>query len=238
MCKKSILTLIVVSSLFVVTTPLQATLYPLAIFNNAALAGDPRLSFSVDVLDAGAGKVYFEFHNTSSIHSTIARVYFDDDDDLLKGIVGITNGPGTIFHKNAIPGNLPAGNTLTPPFNADFSAAANHPPAKKGIDPTEWVKITFDIENGHTFSEIIHQMNDGTMRIGAHIISISVGSRGCCGGCCRDVSVSAVTPEPATIALLGLGALGLLRNHSRKLNNRSYLQPLRQGPKRLQSINS
>ena len=209
MCKKSVLTLIVVSSLFVVTAPLQATLYqyPLVIFNDATLAGDSSLSFYVDVLDAGAGKVDFEFHNASSMDSTIARVYFDDfDDGLLADIAGITNGPGTIFNEDATPPVLPAWNTLTPSFDADFSAGAAPPPAQNGVDPTEWVKITFDIESGHAFSDVINQMNDGTMRIGAHIISVGR----------EEVSVSAVTPEPATIALLGLGALSLLRNRSRK----------------------
>ena len=206
MCKKSILTVIVVSSLFVVTAPLQATLYPLVIFNNAILAGDLGLNFYVDVLPNAADKVDFEFHNTSTMDSTIARVYFDGDDDLLSDIPipSITNGPGTIFHWDATPGNLPAGNPLTPSFDADFSAGTDPSPAQNGIDPLEWVKITFDIESGHAFSDVLNQMNDGTMRIGAHIISVGR----------EEVSVSAVTPEPATIALLGLGALSLLRKRS------------------------
>ena len=211
MCKKSVLTLIVVSSLFVVIAPLQATLhsYPLVIFNDATLADDPSLSFYVDVIDAGTGKVDFEFHNTSKMDSTIARVYFDDLDDGLLADFADTpnnpdNGPGTIFHWDATPGNLPAGHPLTPSFDADFSAGADPSPAQNGIDPFEWVKITFDIESGHAFSDVINQMNDGTMRIGAHIISVGR----------EEVSVSAVTPEPATIILLGLGALSLLRKRS------------------------
>jgi len=220
MCKKSVLTLIVVSSLFVVTAPLQATLhsYPLVIFNDATLADDPSLNFYVDVFpNAEAGKVDFEFHNTSTMDSTIARVYFDDDDDLLSDIPipSITNGPGTIFHWDATPADLPAGKDktlLTPSFHADFSAGAASPAPQNGVDPAEgidptqweWVKITFDI-GGHVFSDVINQMNDGTMRIGAHIISIP-----------EDRSVSAVTPEPATIVLLGLGALSLLRKRFRR----------------------
>jgi hypothetical protein len=207
MCKKSVLTLIVVSSLFVVTAPLQATLYPLIILNNTTFTDDPGLNFYVDVFDAGTGKVDFKFHNTSTIDSTIARVYIDDDGLLSDfSIPSITNGPGTLFNEDATPANLPAGHTLTPSFDADFSAGANPPPAQNGIDPAEWVKITFDIEIGHTFSDVIDHMNDGTMRIGAHIISVGR----------EEVSVSAVTPEPATIALLGLGALSLRRNRSKK----------------------
>lgn len=205
MCKKSVLTVIVVSSLFVVTAPLQAVLYPLVIFNDTNFADDPGLNFYVDVFDAGTGKVDFKFHNTSTIDSTIARVYIDDD-GLLSDVPSITNGPGTLFNEDATPANLPAGHTLTPSFNAAFSAGANPPPAQNGIDPAEWVKITFDVESGHTFSDVIDHMNDGAMRIGAHIISVSR----------EEVSVSAVTPEPATIALLGLGALSLLKNRSRK----------------------
>ena len=201
MCNKSIVALIAVATLFVSVSPVQAVLYPLVIFNNSTFAADPQLSFSVEALDGGTGKVDFIFRNTSTIDSTIGQVYFDGG--LLTGIASITNGTGTNFVVGSTPADLPSGNTIG--FAADFSAGAMLPPAQYGIDPGESITVAVNLLGSHTLSEITGQLDSGTMRIGAHIISVS----------CSEVSVSAVTPEPATIALLGLGSL-ILRKRSKR----------------------
>ena len=83
--------------------------------------------------------------------SCIASIYFDDG--LLLGISDIINGPGVNFTAIADPANLPAGNTLDPPFEttADFSAKGVQPPPFNGVnntengDPVEWVTIRFEL---------------------------------------------------------------------------------------------
>ncbi|MFH1371643.1 MAG: PEP-CTERM sorting domain-containing protein, partial [Planctomycetota bacterium] len=59
----------------------------------------------------------------------------------------------------------------------------------------------FDLINGGTLEDVIDELNNGTLRVGIHIIGLPDGS-----------SESAIlVPEPATMCLLGLGALGLLK---------------------------
>ena len=82
-----------------------------------------------------------------------------------------------------------------------FSIAADSPPAHNGINPGEWITMTFNLINGGTTADITYALNSGDMRIGAHIIAFPDGS-----------SESAVNvPEPSTILLLGLGMVRLLR---------------------------
>lgn len=202
MFKKNVLSLIAVSTLFIVTSSLYATTVPLVIFNNPTLAADPSLNFTVEAIDGGAGKVDFLIKNNSTMDSTIAQVYFDGG--FLADIADIINGTGTDFSEGASPADLPSGTGIG--FAADFSAGAEPPPSQKGIDPGESITVKFNLSDSHTLAEIIGQLNNGDLRVGAHIISIGPD----------EVSVSAVTPEPTTIALLGLGSIALLRKRSAK----------------------
>ena len=178
--------------------------YPLEIItNNGIYYNSPNLDLYVVVSDGETGQVDFTFYNESLVESSIARIYFDDNS--LLGIAGITDGEGTSFSQPATPGNLPGGNTLEPPFVAseEISFDGDSPSPHNGVNPGEWLQITFDI-NGGTFEAVIDELNTGALRIAAHIIALPDGS-----------SESAIAvPEPATICLLGLGALALLRKRT------------------------
>ncbi len=180
---------------------LQATIYPLEIFtNNGIYYNSPDLDLHVVVSNGEAGQVDFTFYNESLLESSIARIYFDDNS--LLSIAGITEGEGTSFSQPATPGSLPGGNSLEPPFvtSEEISFDGDSPSPHLGVNPGEWLQITFNI-NGGKFAAVIDGLDTGAIRIAAHIIALPDGS-----------SESAVTvPEPATICLLGLGSLVLLR---------------------------
>src|SRR5689334_2861124 len=90
---------------------------------------------SADITDPGSNQILFTFSNVGGIPSTITQIYWDDDDGTLLSIATITNSAGVDFETPATPGDLPAGNTATPAFAADFSVGATPPPATNGIDP-------------------------------------------------------------------------------------------------------
>jgi hypothetical protein len=146
-----------------------------------------------------ASGIDFTFHNDSTVSSSIAGIYFDDIGFLTYN--SITNGTGTAFNYGAAPGNLPAGNNLTPSFQADYAFGADSPATKNGINPGEWVTISFNLKAGNTSTDVINALNNHNLRVGVHLIGLPDGS-----------SESAVqAPEPATVLLLGLGALVLRR---------------------------
>ena len=179
-----------------------AYVYHLEAFtNNGAYYDSGDLDLYVVVSGPQPGQVDFTFHNASLIDSSVARIYFDDSSFL--DIAGITEGLGTSFSQPATPGNLPGGKTLEPPFVAadEFSYKAGPPGPKNGVNPGEWLQVSFNLNDGATLATVIDYLDAGALRIGAHVIALPDGS-----------SESVVTiPEPATVALLGLGTLFLLR---------------------------
>jgi len=198
-------------------------IYGFSIFNDDGWAKDKRPNFTVAVSDEGKNEVCFVFQNSSYDlkDSSITAVYFDDK-SLFKSTGDIAGSLGVSFSKGANPQSLPGGENLDPAFpKKPFFAAdadsgkpktsneASNGKTGNGINPGEWLKITFNLNPGVNFDSVIKQIDAGGCRFGIHIQSLPNGD-----------SVSAINhiapnppviPEPTTIALLSLGGLSLIR---------------------------
>jgi hypothetical protein len=204
--KKSII-LYALVSFFVIgafTCPLGAAyVYPLECFTDNGDYVD-ILNVFVEV-DGTDDYVDFTFRNQSSFSSAISEIYFEQN--TLLGSASLSNGPGVLFAQFAKPKNLPAGRSLNPAFlsSGEFTFDSEPAPPKNGINPDEWLRITFDLNIDVTFAFLLDRLNTDNLRIGAHIIALPDGS-----------SESAVTtPEPATIALLAFGSLAMFNRRNK-----------------------
>ena len=182
--------------------------YPFDIFTaNGSYYDDAGMNIYA-VVSAGAGGVDFTFHNESILQSSISGIYFDNGS--LGEISSIINGPGTNFGED-FPGSgkLPAGMLLDPAFEADISVGAIAAPPHNGINSLmldEWVRVSFDLAPGGTFEGIVGELDSGQLRIGIRIIDLPDGSS----------ETAILVPEPATIILLGLGGLPLVKKADNK----------------------
>ena len=177
--------------------------YPLEIFtDNGSYSDGEALDLFIVASNHGTlpDVMDFTIRNESSIASSIAAVYFDFDDAL--SFYELTNGTGVFFRVGAKPIELSSGHILDPIFDSEHSFGSNSPKSSRGINPGEEIQLSFDLFGSAI--DVIDKMNAGQFRIGAHIIALPDGS-----------SESAVTvPEPATIAILGLGTLLIRKKRS------------------------
>ena len=124
------------------------------------------LQLTVEVIAGPGGQAQFIFRNTGSAASSIADIYFDNG--TLLGIASITNGTGVDFSQDASPGNLPGGNSMSPPFQATagFTADSNPPTQPNGVNPGETVTIFFTLQSGGTLADVIGELYSRELRIG------------------------------------------------------------------------
>ncbi len=167
--------------------------------------GETQLHLAIT--DEGPGQVRFTFSNSGPLQSVISEIYFDDGS--LLGIASIINGTGVVFQQDANPPNLPGGNLASPPFQvtAGFLAEAVPSPAMNGVGAGEFVAIIFNLQGGASYSDVLTQLSDGTVRAGVHVISFTSGG--------SESFVNHPLPEPST-ALLLLAAPGLVALRRRR----------------------
>ena len=166
----------------------------------------------VEVSDNGGSQVLFDFTNSGPEDSTVANIYFEDSLGLFASIDSLVESAGVDFAIDPTPGNLPGGNTIF--FVEDYEAFAVPPPAQTGIDPGESLGVLFTLNGGISYDDLIASLDEGTARIGMHVISFPDGNSEAFVNNGRD---NPVIPAPGAIslALVGISVARLLRKGSK-----------------------
>lgn len=152
--------------------------------------------------------VYFKFINTdaSLSPSSITAVYFDDDvfeagADVLSSPQLDNSSAGVNFDFGGVNSKPPRGAELDPQWKkeqTDFSALSTAPTSHNGVNSvSEYFGITFAAD----YDNVVSALENDTLRIALHVQSFPD----------NEGSMTFVTaPEPATLAMLGLGSICLM----------------------------
>ena len=180
----------------------------LFVFENNDGVDVSDLHISVDIVDAGAGKIDFVFNNDSTIDSFVSAIYVESTNfstaSLANGAVGAQSGadfappatpptpPGSISaFGGAWGGNL---------FSADKAAGNGN-----GIDIGDWVTVGMDLMGGATAGDVEGAMGDPALfRFAAHVQGINGSSVWV-----TNIPAGEIVPLPPA-AFAGAGLIGLI----------------------------
>jgi hypothetical protein len=168
---------------------------------------------TVEVTQTTAGFVDFKFMNTATVESSITALYFDATGFLTSLAIKEESSGVDFKTTNVAPPEVPGSGTWVPQFSvtSGLSTDTISPKAPNGINEAgEFLTLQMGLAAGKTFTDIINALNLGSetdaLRIAAHVQGLPKGQSDsiiCCTG-----GGGTPSPEPASISLFGLIALG------------------------------
>ena len=200
--KKFIATLVLVGA----SVSAQASSYSFScVTHNLAkdcATGASQLGLSVT---ENGSYVDFLFSNIGPQKSSITDIYFDWSKArfaLSKDNAIFTSSPDVFFSWGANPKDLPGGGT----FSANLGADSDSPIRPNGVNPDEWLKISFA---GETFANVVASLGNGGLNVGLHVQGFQGGG--------SESFVLTPVPEPETYAMMlaGLGLMGFVSRRRR-----------------------
>lgn len=230
-CTKATSCLLLATIVVAFSTPrCSADLYDKWSFfvDNSGSAAAVASQLSVDVTDAGAGKVLFTFANNGPAASVVHEVYFEDGS--LLGLAQIRDKnynsslyPGVDFQNISLaPPNPPSINPFS--TTAAFSVDTVNPGPTNGIGPGESLGLLYTLQPGLTYTDVIAAINQGfiapnptlydslgnaipgtgtTLRIAVHVSNVGLN------GDYSETLLLAPVPTSVLLGILGLGAVGI-----------------------------
>lgn len=197
--------------------------FPLTFSNTSNNGGtDVAGNFSVEVTEDG-GDAKFEFFNVNNVdEASITAIYFGkkgEFDSLLSFSDLVqsfdTSGKsGVKFSEGATPNKPGGGITWDAAFASDADSPSGH--NKYGIDVGESLAFYFNYLGTTVFSDLESGFVSGNLVIALHAQSITGGGDNGYSDWFVTKRPPVTVPEPGTIALLGLGLIGLGISRKRK----------------------
>lgn len=173
---------------------------------------DASSQMVIDVTDGGTAAIFDISAVAGALSSfTMAEIYWDADDVLAPPVTEISSSAGVNMNEGAAnPGNLPAGNSISPPFTVTAGLLADAAPGNaNGIDIGESYVVSLGYATGVSFADLLAAFADGTARIGIHVRSHNGG------GSESYVSTGEMSPVPLPAAgwlmIAALGGVAALR---------------------------
>ncbi len=180
---------------------------------NEAAIGEAQLKLTIT--DLMNGMASFTFTNTGTQDASVTRIYFENDANSLGSVDSTSMSAGVDLRLNTGPGpnNVPAGNELTPAFDADLRFKAKASPSQNGIRPGEFFTAVFNLTTDFAALENAFYNTDND-RIALHVQSIGQ-TDGSESFFAKPGGKTNVIPTPSAVGL-GLGLIGLASARRRR----------------------
>ena len=199
---------VILAAFFAVPSSAAAASFEFSCFgtNSATDCAILEAQMSVDITQDG-NWLKFTFSNSGPEASFIDGLYFSDPPPSLLGgdpTFVYSNG-GIAFSENCTPGDLPN------QWGTTYCADANAPASKNGVNPYEWVEVSYLLQGPATLATVLAGIDAGTFDIGIKVQGFASGG--------SEWGTITKVPEPGTLALLASGlSLTAFRRRRSSLN--------------------